>query len=107
MAAVTDRGRHYFEAESYRLKGELLLQQAMPDISQAETCFHQALQMARRQQARSWELRNSTSLARLWQSQDQRAEAYDLLGPIYGWLTEGVEMADLKEAKTLLDALSE
>ncbi len=61
--------------------------------------------MARRQEAKSWELRASTSLARLWQSQDKRQEAYDLLDPVYEWFTEGFDMADLKDAKSLLDEL--
>ena len=86
-------------------KGALLLQQAVPDAAQAEACFHQALAVARQQQAKSWELRAATSLARLWQQQGKRAEASDLLAPIYGWFTEGFDTADLQEAKTLLDQL--
>jgi predicted ATPase len=92
-----------YEAEIYRLKGALLLQQAVPDAAQAETCFHQALDVARQQQAKSWELRAATSLARLWQSQGKRQEAYDVLAPVYGWFAEGFDTADLQEAKTLLD----
>ena len=87
------------------LQGELLLQQAIPDVSQAASCFHQALDLARSQQAKSWELRAATSLARLWQSQDKRQDAYDLLAPVYGWFTEGFDTADLQEAKALLDEL--
>ena len=93
------------EAVVYRLKGELLLQQAVSNEPQAETCFQQALAIARRQQAKSWELRAATSLSRLWQQQGKRVEAYDLLAPIYGWFTEGFDTADLQEAKALLDAL--
>ena len=89
----------------YRLQGELLLRQAVPDAAQAETCFQQALAIARRQQAKSWELRAAMSLARLWQQQGKRNEAYDLLAPVYGWFTEGFDTADLQEAKALLDAL--
>ncbi len=77
-----------------------------PDASQAETCFHQALDIARSQQAKSWELRAATSLARLWQSQGKRQDAYDLLAPVYGWFTEGFDTADLKDAKALLEELS-
>ncbi len=84
----------------------MLLRQAVPDASQAETCFHAALDVARAQQAKSWELRAATSLARLWQSQDKRQDAYDLLAPVYGWFTEGFDTADLKEAKSLLEKLS-
>jgi predicted ATPase len=92
-------------AEAYRLQGALLLQQAVPDAAQAETCFQQALTVARRQQAKSWELRAATSLARLWQQQGKRTEAYDLLAPIYSWFTEGFDTADLQEAKGLLEEL--
>jgi len=84
----------------------LLLQQEVPDAAQVEACFQQALDIARQQQARSWELRAATSLARLWQSQDKRQEAYSLLAPVYGWFTEGFDTADLQEAKALLEALS-
>ena len=84
----------------------MLLQQAVPDAAQAEACFQQALDVARQQQAKSWELRAATSLARLWQSQDKRQEAYDLLAPVYAWFTEGFDTADLQEAKVLLGELS-
>ncbi len=70
-----------------------------------EACFQTALDIARRQQAKSLELRAATSLARLWQSQGKRQEAYDLLAPVYGWFTEGFDTADLKEARALLDEL--
>jgi predicted ATPase len=84
----------------------LLLQQAVPDAAQAEACFQQALAIARQQQAKSWELRAATSLARLWQSQGKRAEAHALLAPIYGWFTEGFDTADLQDAKALLEELA-
>jgi predicted ATPase len=83
----------------------LLLQQAVPDAAQAEACFQQALAMARQQQAKSWELRAATSLARLWQAQDKRQDASALLAPVYAWFTEGFDTADLQEAKSLLEAL--
>jgi predicted ATPase len=92
--------------EAYRLQGEWLLRQDSPDMTRAEACFRQALAVARRQQAKSWELRAATSLARLWQSQDKRQDAYDLLAPVYEWFTEGFDTADLLEAKTLLEGLS-
>ncbi len=69
-------------------------------------CFQKAFDIARRQQAKSWELRATTSLARLWQSQGKRQEACDLLTPVYGWFTEGFDTADLQETKALLDELS-
>jgi predicted ATPase/class 3 adenylate cyclase len=91
--------------ELYRVKGELLLRQRIPDAPEAETCFRQALDIARRQQAKSLELRAATSLSRLWQQQGKRAEARELLAPIYGWFTEGFDTKDLQEAKVLLEAL--
>jgi predicted ATPase len=79
--------------------------QSLDNHTEAETCFHQALSIARRQQAKSLELRAATSLARLWQSQGKRQEAYELLEPVYAWFTEGFDTADLKDAKALLDEL--
>ena len=73
---------------------------------EAEICFHQALTIARRQQAKSWELRAATSLSRMWQQQGKRDEARQLLAPVYGWFTEGFDTADLQEAKALLDELA-
>jgi predicted ATPase len=99
-------GREDLLAEAYRLQGVLLQQQTVPEAAQAEACFQQALTIARRQQAKSWELRAATSLSRLWQQQGKRQEAYDLLAPIYRWFTEGFDTADLQEAKTLLEALA-
>src|SRR5215468_5971234 len=89
-------------AEASRLQGELLQRQDVPDAAQAEACFQHALAIARRQQAKSWELRATTSLARLWQRQGQRTAAYELLAPVYGWFTEGFDTADRQEAKALL-----
>src|SRR5262245_49676949 len=94
------------EAEIYRLQGVLLLQQTRTPQAEAEVCFHQALEIARRQQAKSLELRAAMSLARLWQQQGQRTAAYELLAPIYGWFTEGFDTADLQEAKALLEELA-
>jgi predicted ATPase len=92
-------------AEAYRLQGELLLRQDVPDATQAEACFQHALAIARRQQAKSWELRAAMSLSRLWQQQGKRSEARQLLTPIYGWFTEGFDTADLQDAQTLLAEL--
>jgi predicted ATPase len=105
LTTLEANGQGDLLAEVYRLQGALLLCQAVPDVAQAETCFQQALDVARRQQAKSLELRAATSLAQLWQQQGKRAEARELLAPVYGWFTEGFDTADLQEAKALLDAL--
>jgi predicted ATPase len=73
---------------------------------EAEECFLKAIDIARHQQAKSWELRAATSLARLWQQQGKKKEAYELLAPVYNWFTEGFDTADLKDAKALLEKLS-
>jgi predicted ATPase len=103
---VEQTGVRWYEAETYRIKGTVLLHQATPDAAQAEACFQQALDIARRQEAKSWELRAATSPARLWQAQGKRQEAVDLLAPVYEWFTEGFDTADLQEAKTLLETLT-
>jgi len=87
-----------FAGSASRLQGELLLRLPRPDL-------HQALDVARRQQARALELRAAMSCARLWQQQGQRTEARALLAPLYGWFTEGFDTADLREAKALLEEL--
>jgi class 3 adenylate cyclase/predicted ATPase len=98
-------GEHFYEAEIHRLKGQLLLQQASDNQTEAESCFHQAISIAQNQSAKSWELRAATSLARLWQAQGKRQAAFELLAPVYGWFTEGFDTADLQDAKTLLGKL--
>ena len=100
-------GQHLWQAEVCRLKGVLLLQQHGQVQAEAEACFQQAIKIAQQQHAKSWELRASVSLARLWQSQAKQAEAHQLLAEIYGWFTEGFDTAGLKEAKALLAELSE
>jgi len=99
-------GERWYESEIYRLKGELLLQQHSDNDTEAGNCFQKALDIARNQQAKSFELRAATSLARLWQRQGKRQEAHDLLASVYNWFTEGFDTADLQEAKALLDALA-
>jgi predicted ATPase len=94
------------EAEVHRLRGVLPLRQEGAQQEEAEACFQQALDVARRQEAKSLELRAAMSLSRLWQSQGKRAEAYGLLAPIYDWFTEGFDTADLQEAKALLEELT-
>jgi predicted ATPase len=107
LAVVSQTGERWAEAELYRLQGQLLLQQAVPDEQHSAICFQHALALARSQQAKSFELRAATSLARLWQCRGKRQEAYDLLAPVYHWFTEGFDTADVQEAKALLDALTE
>jgi predicted ATPase len=103
VAAREERG---WEAELYRLQGTLRLQLPHPDAREVEACFQQALAVARRQQARSLELRAAMSLAQLWRRQGQRDDARQLLAPIYGWFTEGFDTPDLQEAKALLEELA-
>jgi predicted ATPase len=90
----------------YRIRGELLLRHDVPDTAGAEQCFERALQVARQQQAKSWELRAAMSLSRLWQQQGKRDDARELLMPVYGWFTEGFDTADLQDARALADCLS-
>jgi predicted ATPase len=121
LGMVDKHGERFWEAELYRLKGELLLQSGIRDPQsevltpdsghstpdpEAEVSFCQALDIARRQQAKSLELRAAMSLARLWQQQGKHTAARDLLAPIYGWFTEGFDTADLQEARALLVELS-
>jgi predicted ATPase len=105
MTLAETSGDRWYEPELYRLKGELLLQRSSDHQAEAESCFAQAMAIAQNQQAKSWELRATTSLARLWQQQGKRQEAHVLLAPVYGWFTEGFDTADLQDAKALLDAL--
>jgi predicted ATPase len=105
-ALVEQHEERVWEAEVHRLRGVLLLRQSGTPQTEAETCFQQALDVARRQEAKSLELRAARSLARLWQQQGKRAEARELLAPIYGWFTEGFDTVDLQEAKALLEALA-
>jgi predicted ATPase len=106
LRVLEESGRGDLLAEVYRLQGEFLRCQAAPDAAQAEACFQQALSMARRQQAKSWELRAAMSLSRLWQHQGKGDEARELLAPTYDWFTEGFDTADLRDAKVLLEKLS-
>ena len=106
LALVERTEERFYEAGLYRLQGELTLQQSQ-EAEDPEACFHKAIEIAKKQQAKSWELRAATSLARLWQGQGKRAEAHDLLAPVYNWFTEGFETADLKDAKVLLRELAE
>jgi predicted ATPase len=104
VALMERRDERYWEAETYRLKGELLLE--IGGSSEAATCFRRAIEIAHSQRAKCFELRATTSLAGLSSKQGKRDEARQMLGEIYGWFTEGFETADLKEAKALLGTLS-
>jgi predicted ATPase len=103
---VEQHEERWWEGEIARLRGVVLLRQPGAPPAEAEACFQQALVIARRQQAKSLELRAAMSLSRLWQRQGKRTEARQLLAEVYGWFTEGFDTADLQEAKALLDELS-
>jgi predicted ATPase len=104
LQIVERTGVRWLEAELYRHKGQLLLRQGHSEA--AEKLYRKALSIAREQEAKLWELRAAASLARLRRDQGRRADAHDLLAPVYGWFTEGFDTADLKEAKALLDELA-
>jgi predicted ATPase len=104
---VEQHEERWCEAEVHRLQGVVLLRQSGTPPAEAEAWLQRALDVARRQKAKALELRAATSLARLWQQQGKRIEAYELLAPIYGWFTEGFDTADLQEAKALLEELGE
>jgi len=105
-AHVERKGVNHDRAELFRLRGELLLMSDPETIEQAEACFRTALQVARTQEAKWWELRTSVSLARLLRDSDRRDEARTVLAEIYNWFTEGFALPDLKEAKELLEQLN-
>src|SRR5499427_8861055 len=98
LAHIERTGEQVDEAEMLRLKGEMLLMRTPSATIEAEKCFRGALEVARAQEAKWWELRTSVSLARLLRDTDRRNEARTMLGEIYNWFTEGFELADLKEA---------
>ncbi len=104
--AVDTTKESWWQAEIHRVAGEIALKSSERDTAKAEAYFGRALSVARQQRAKSWELRAAMSMARLWRDQGKRDEARELLGPVYGWFTEGFETRDLKEAKALLDGLS-
>jgi predicted ATPase len=106
MTAMEATNETWYEAEVNRIAGEIALLSPGRDAAQAETYFSRALAVARKQQAKSWELRAAMSLARLWRDQGKRQQARDVLSPIQGWFTEGLGTRDLKEAKVLLDRLA-
>jgi predicted ATPase len=97
---------HWWEAEVCRLRGVLLLRQPETPQGEAETWLQRALDLARRQEAKSLELRAAMSLSRLWQQEGKRTEAHGLQAPVYSWFTEGFDTSDLQEAKALIEELS-
>ena len=120
LAIVHTTGQHIYEAELHRLRGELLLQSGVQELAagdlppdaglqtlyaEAEACFQHALDVSRRQQAKSLELRAAMSLSRLWQRQSKWTAAAGLLAPVYHWFTEGFDTHDLQEARALLEEL--
>ena len=104
LERVEKNDERWFAAEVHRLRGELSL--SLFDPGEAEECFLRAARIAQEQNAKMWELRATMSLARLWCDRGRRSEARDLLAPVYGWFTEGFDIADLKDAKALLEELS-
>ena len=105
MTTVEATKEKWCEADIHRMAGEIALLSPERDLAKAEAYFERALAVARKQQAKSWELRAAMSMARLWRDQGKRDDARDLLAPVYDWFTEGFDTLDLKEAKALLDAL--
>jgi predicted ATPase len=99
-------GERWFAAELHRLTGEWIMAHRPEDKEAAEACFRLALPLAQEQNAKWWELRAATSLARLWRDHGKQSEARTLLEPIYGWFTEGFDTPDLRDARALLDALA-
>jgi len=113
LTVVDKTGERFYEAELYRLRGQLTLQRGKLQDSRSheaevevEACFQKAIAIARTQQAKSLELRATMSLARLWQREGKKAEAHEMLAAIYGWFTEGFDTKDLQEAQTLLEKLA-
>ena len=106
MTAMETTNEKWCEAEVNRVAGEIGLLSPEPDVAKAEAYFERALAVAREQQAKSWELRAAMSMARLLRDQGKRQQARDLLAPVHGWFTEGFETLDLKEARRLLDEVT-
>jgi predicted ATPase len=106
MTAVETTNERWCEAEVNRIAGEIAQLSLEPDVAKAEMYFERALAVARKQQAKSWELRAATSMARLWRDQGKRQQARGLLASVYGWFTEGFDTRDLKEAEALLAELT-
>jgi predicted ATPase len=106
VTAMETTKERLWEADVHRMAGEIALKSPEADAAKAQAYFERALAIARKQQAKSWELRAAMSMARLWRDQGKRVEARELLAPVYGWFTEGFDTVDLKDAKSLLDELA-
>jgi predicted ATPase len=106
IMAVETTGERWCEAEVNRVAGEIASLSPEPEKAKAEEYFDRALEVSRKQQAKSWELRAAMSMARLWRSRGKPQQARELLAPVYGWFTEGFDTRDLKEAKALLEELA-
>ena len=106
MTVVEKTEERWFEAEIHHMAGKVALMSRQQDLAKAEAHFERALAVARKQGAKSLELRAAMSMAGLWRGQGKRSEARDLLAPVYAWFTEGFDTIDLKKAKALLDALA-
>jgi predicted ATPase len=102
LTHVQRTGEAYYAAEIHRMRGELLLRSGQRLAGEAQACFEQALAVARSQHAKSFELRAASSLAQLWVAQSKHAPARQLLGPVLNWFTEGLDTADLQEARALM-----
>jgi predicted ATPase len=105
MTAMQATGERWCEAEAHRVAGEIALKSPQRDVAKAQAYFEHSLTVARAHQAKSWELRAATSLARLLSDQGERQTARDLLVPVYDWFTEGFDTSDLRKAKALLGEL--
>ena len=107
QAVADEHEERAYEPEIHRVRGELLLRQDHSNAAEARSCFQRAIEIARNQNAKSWELRATMSLARSLAKQGRRDEARTMLAEIYGWFTEGFDTADLKDVKALLEELNE
>jgi predicted ATPase len=105
LASAEQQGEHWYDAELHRLRGEILLDMDGNAVEEAGALFNQSLEIARRQEAKTFELRAATSMARLWQRQGKRDAARALLAPLYAWFTEGFDTRDLQDAQALLEEL--
>ena len=106
MSTTETTKERWFVAEANRIAGEIALKSPKPDAAKSAAYFLHSLAVARKQEAKSLELRAAMSMARLWRDQGRRKEAHELLAPVYGWFTEGFDTRDLKEAKALLEELA-
>ncbi len=107
MTALETTKENWYEAEISRVAGEIALLGTEPDVAKAETCFASALETARKQKAKSWELRAAMSMARLLYAQGKRGHARDILAPVYSWFAQGFDTLDLRQAKLLLQELTQ